>query len=66
MKKDAKRIDNLVGKVRREDHCVTDLIGVRNELRRPQVSATLLGASAVACGAIGYAVRGLLRRPARK
>ena len=49
-----------------EDHCVTDLIGVRNELRRPQVSATLLGASAVACGAIGYAVRGLLRRPARK
>ena len=26
----------------------------------------LLGAGAVACGAIGYAVRGLLRRPARK
>ena len=49
-----------------EDHCVTDLIGVRNELRRPQVSATLLGAGAVTCGAIGYAVRGLLRRPARK
>ena len=45
-----------------EDHCVTDLIGVRNELRRPQVSATLLGAGAVACGAIGYAVRGLLRK----
>ena len=45
-----------------EDHCVTDLIGVRNELRRPQVSATLLGAGAVTCGAIGYAVRGLLRR----
>ena len=44
-----------------EDHCVTDLIGVRNELRRPQVSATLLGAGAVTCGAIGYAVRGLLR-----
>ena len=42
------------------------LIGVRNELRRPQVSATLLGAGAVTCGAIGYAVRGLLRRPARK
>ena len=41
---------------------VTDLIGVRNELRRPQVSATLLGAGAVACGAIGYAVRGLLRK----
>ena len=49
-----------------EDHCVTDLIGVRNELRRPQVSATLLGAGAVACGAIGYAARELLRRPARK
>ena len=45
-----------------EDHCVTDLIGVRNELRRPQVSATLLGAGAVTCGAIGYAVRGLLRK----
>ena len=45
---------------------MTDLIGVRNELRRPQVSATLLGASAVACGAIGYAARELLRRPARK
>ena len=43
-----------------EDHCVTDLIGVRNELRRPQVSATLLGA--VACGAIGYAARELLRK----
>ena len=40
----------------------TDLIGVRNELRRPQVSATLLGAGAVTCGAIGYAVRGLLRK----
>ena len=45
-----------------EDHCVTDLIGVRNELRRPQVSATLLGAGAVTCGASGYAVRGLLRK----
>ena len=48
-----------------EDHCVTDLIGVRNELRRPQVSATLLGAGAVTCGAIGYAVRELLRGHAR-
>ncbi|MCQ5025118.1 metallophosphatase, partial [Bifidobacterium adolescentis] len=45
-----------------EDHCVTDLIGVRNELRRQQVSATLLGAGAVACGSIGYAARELLRK----
>ena len=30
-----------------EDHCVTDLIGIRNELRRPQVTATLLGIGSV-------------------
>ena len=35
-----------------EDHCVTDLIGVRNELRRPQVSATLLGDRVCGSGAV--------------
>mgnify|MGYP000234762021 CR=1 FL=1 len=34
-----------------EDHCVTDLIGIRNELRRPQVTATLLGIGSVMCAA---------------
>ncbi len=44
-----------------EDHCVTDLIGVRNELRRPQVAATVLGVGAATLGAIGRTLRVMLR-----
>ena len=43
-----------------EDHCVTDLIGIRNELRRPQVTATLLGIGSVMCAAAGHAIAKLL------
>ena len=39
-----------------EDHCVTDLIGIRNELRRPQVTVTLLGIGSVMCAAAGHAI----------
>lgn len=46
-----------------EDHCVTDLIGIRNELRRPQVLATVFGTTAVTLGVIGRALLGLLRKP---
>lgn len=45
-----------------EDHCVTDLIGIRNELRRPQVLATLIGTTAMAFGVIGRALLVPLRR----
>lgn len=45
-----------------EDHCVTDLIGIRNELRRPQVTATLLGIGSVMCAAAGHAIAKLFKR----
>ncbi|NMM98563.1 metallophosphoesterase family protein [Bifidobacterium olomucense] len=41
-----------------EDHCITDAIGVRNELRRPQVFAVLAGAMSLGFLAI---VRSLIR-----
>lgn len=45
-----------------EDHCVTDLIGIRNELRRPQVTVTLLGIGSVMCAAAGHAIAKLFKR----
>lgn len=40
-----------------EDHCVTDAVGVRNELRRPQVFAMLAGALGLGLAAIVRALR---------
>ena len=45
-----------------EDHCVTDLIGIRNELRRPQVTVTLLGIGSVMCATAGHAIAKLFKR----
>lgn len=42
-----------------EDHCVTDAIGVRNELRRPQMFATLAG---VAAAGLTAAIRTIIRK----
>lgn len=42
-----------------EDHCVTDAIGLRNELRRPQVFAAVAGVLSVGFAAV---VRAVLRR----
>ena len=35
-----------------EDHCITDAIGVRNELRRPQVFAVVAGAVSLGFAAV--------------
>ncbi len=45
-----------------EDHCVTDLIGIRNELRRPQVFATLIGVGSMGLAALAHATLKLFRR----
>ena len=42
-----------------EDHCVTDLIGIRNELRRPQVFAVLSGAMSLGFMAV---IRSLVKK----
>lgn len=42
-----------------EDHCITDAIGIRNELRRPQVFAVLAGAMSLGFIAI---IRSLLKQ----
>lgn len=42
-----------------EDHCITDAIGLRNELRRPQVFATVALTTTAAFAAI---VRGIVRQ----
>ena len=41
---------------------MTDLIGIRNELRRPQVTVTLLGIGSVMCAAAGHAIAKLFKR----
>ncbi|OZG64732.1 metallophosphoesterase family protein [Bifidobacterium eulemuris] len=41
-----------------EDHCITDAIGLRNELRRPQVFAAVAGVLSVSFAAV---VRAILR-----
>lgn len=42
-----------------EDHCITDAIGIRNELRRPQVFAVLAGAMSLGFVAI---IRSLIKQ----
>ncbi len=60
--------DDLIGRYSRnelrvffEDHCITDAIGLRNELRRPSVLATLAGLGAAAFDLIGRYSRNELR-----
>jgi hypothetical protein len=48
------------------DHCVTDAIGVRNELRRPQVFATVLGVMSLSFAAIVRGVQHSIQRGGRK
>ena len=45
-----------------EDHCVTDAIGIRNELRRPTVFATMAGLAALAAAGLAGFVANLFRR----
>ena len=45
-----------------EDHCITDAVGIRNELRRPQVFAAVSGIVALAAAGVVAGVRRLLRR----
>ena len=45
-----------------EDHCVTDAIGIRNELRRPMVLATLAGLATAAIAGITALIRRMARR----
>ena len=45
-----------------EDHCITDAVGIRNELRRPQVFAVIAGALSLGFAAAVRAVVRSMRR----
>lgn len=45
-----------------EDHCITDAIGLRNELRRPSVFATLAGLGAAALVGVAAMITRLFKR----
>lgn len=45
-----------------EDHCITDAIGLRNELRRPSVLATLAGLGAAALVGVAAMITRLFKR----
>lgn len=47
------------------DHCVTDMIGIRNELRRPQVFATVTSLLSVGLISAMRAIAGMLRKGRR-
>ena len=61
--------DDLIGRYSRnelrvffEDHCITDAIGLRNELRRPSVFTTLVGLGAAALAGIAAMITRLFKR----
>ena len=45
-----------------EDHCITDAIGLRNELRRPSVLTTLAGLGAAALVGVAAMITRLFKR----